>query len=321
MTGTELYDKKYQDLAEKLIETYSDIPVLADYYYYILTNMSYSSAYSYLDHVKNFILYLNGKDISEISLSDYTKYIAAQKKYTASYSIAVYSALKRFSKFLEASNICTDYMAYVDRPKFKEARKTIQKREKKYMSEEEIRDYLSAILNGNRSETWKQRDYTIALLFLTTGIRCSALQKLDVKDVDLKKKIVYVAEKGEKVREIPLSTKMVYEIEKWLKIKDAMETYDDALFVSKLRKRMTTQSIYNMITEYGKSVDEKIITPHALRATYGTNLYNKTNDLYLVQDCMGHRNPKTTEIYIRGVENKNRKAASKIIESVCFMEG
>ena len=38
----------------------------------------------------------------------------------------------------------------------------------------------------------------------------------------------------------------------------------------------------------------------------------------MVQECMGHSSPKTTELYIRGKKNENAKAASEIMKKIMF---
>ena len=63
------------------------------------------------------------------------------------------------------------------------------------------------------------------------------------------------------------------------------------------------------MNKYSSNIKGKHITPHKLRATYGTQLYNATGDIYFVQECMGHSNPKTTEIYIRDTKNTTKKAS------------
>ena len=51
-------------------------------------------------------------------------------------------------------------------------------------------------------------------------------------------------------------------------------------------------------------------------ATYGTTLYNATHDLFFVQKNMGHSNPKTTELYIRGRIAEDSNNASNIAETL-----
>ena len=57
-------------------------------------------------------------------------------------------------------------------------------------------------------------------------------------------------------------------------------------------------------------------SPHKLRATYGTQLYDKTRDIYLVQQCMGHSSPKTSELYVRGQKNSSREKAADIMAQI-----
>ena len=48
--------------------------------------------------------------------------------------------------------------------------------------------------------------------------------------------------------------------------------------------------------------------PHALRHTFATDLLEREKDLALVQDALGHRDPKTTRVYAR-VRNARLKEA------------
>lgn len=316
MTGVEAYNEKYQKLAESLLKKHNGNDILSGYYYYILNGMSCSSAYTYLGYISNFLETLNGKNASEIKLIDYNKYMASHKTQTPSYHINLYNALKKFSRYLKASGICNDYMESVQRPKYFIKQESKKKREKKYLNKEEIGKYILEINDSTNDDIWKQRDLTMIILFLTSGIRCSALQKLDVKDVDVNNNYISVTEKRDEIRKIYLSSDVIKEIKKWLVLRNEYGADDDGLFISKFHKRMTNQSIYNIVTKYGKNIKNKNISPHALRASFGTNLYEATGDVYFVQQCMGHQSPKTTEIYIRGQNDKIGKRASAIMDSI-----
>lgn len=54
---------------------------------------------------------------------------------------------------------------------------------------------------------------------------------------------------------------------------------------------------------------DKHITPHKMRSTCATNLYEKTNDIYLVQEVLGHKNIANTRRYARMSEEKKKNAA------------
>lgn len=290
-------------------------------FYHYLTDVSLTTAYDYLKKIKNFVRYVN-KPIEQLNLDDFTGYMSYIRRSqsgeltTSSYRITVYSALKRYCTYLRVKNIITDdYMSYIKRPKAKESQTTIQKRKEGYLTQEEIIKYLNAIEGGN--EQWRDRDIAIAMVFLTTGIRCSALHKLDVDSVDFETGKLIVTDKEEKVYECMLNDVTLEALRCWLqKRKELLNGEElDALFVSKIHTRIGYQCLVKIIEKYGQKGLNRNISPHKLRATYGTQLYNSTKDILFVQKCMHHSNPVTTQLYIRGQENQTQQA-SKIMENL-----
>ena len=59
---------------------------------------------------------------------------------------------------------------------------------------------------------------------------------------------------------------------------------------------------------------QKNITPHKLRSTYGTNLYQETGDIYLVADTLGHADVNTTRKHYAEIEENRRKRAASYIK-------
>ena len=53
------------------------------------------------------------------------------------------------------------------------------------------------------------------------------------------------------------------------------------------------------------------ISPHKLRSTYATNLYNETGDIYLVADVLGHSSVDTTRKHYADMTDKRRKMAAE----------
>ena len=70
----------------------------------------------------------------------------------------------------------------------------------------------------------------------------------------------------------------------------------------------------NLVKKYSTLVTKlKHITPHKLRSTYGTNLYQETGDIYLVADVLGHKDVNTTRKHYAAIEDSRRRgAASKV---------
>ena len=325
MKGTEAYELQYKNKIEEAIKNNPDKPYLRGFYNFMGSRLSISTKNSYVYYVIAFINFCN-KDVKDLDLDDYTNFLSQIEDRTSSYQISVYSGLKKFAKYLLASKKAVDNpMEHIDRPKFVEKDTTIAKREIGYLDKREIKKYLSTARNGAgtsrakaRQENWKERDLLIILLLLSTGMRCSALYKLDVDSIDFEKQILTSNEKGDKVHTYDLSDSLILDINNWLEKREEIlgGVEETALFVSNQRNRMDQKSISRVVKKYSSDIANKNITPHKLRATYGTQLLKETNNIYFVQECMGHSNPKTTELYIRGEKNGNSKKASDIMSKI-----
>ena len=314
MTGREEYKMDFRNKTIKKLNENNDLKYLEDFYYYIAKKEP-TTVYNYINYVIAFLRKLDISDPSCITFNSYNKYTAMLVEETSSYQIAVYSALKKFSTFLYANKICeSDYMQNVERPKSYEKQETKIKRQNSVLTKEEIVEMLSNVKESAKNNIWKQRDYAIIVLFLTSGIRSSALYKLDLNDVNFNNNTIVVTEKRDNVREIILPQSTMDEIIKWVDIRNTLNPKTDALFISNQKTRISSKTIYRIVNEYG-SVNNRNGHPHILRSTYGTMLYENTGDLYLTQTNMGHSNPKTTELYIRGKDIDVKKKAAQVIEN------
>ena len=78
---------------------------------------------------------------------------------------------------------------------------------------------------------------------------------------------------------------------------------------------MSVRSVERMVKKYAEHITQaKKITPHKLRSTYGTSLYQETGDIYLVAKALGHNDVNTTKKHYAyfDQEQKLRKAASAV---------
>lgn len=329
MSGLQYTNSKWLALINKCLK---DKPSYCKGFVNYLSDTSITTKYTYLTYVLNFIKYID-KDVSEITMDDFLDYMSYieykedGEMTTPSYRIAQYSAIKKFCHYLYSTNrINSNYMEHVKRPKAYDTQKTIKKREIGYLTKKEIDKYINNVefnyfssRERQISDEWNKRDLVIIKVFLYTGIRCSALLKLDVTDIDLNKKELVVTDKGSKVKEYSIPESLLDDLKDWLTIrKDILYKKgidEEALFISNRGCRMNQSSVSRIVNKYSDCIKGKNITPHKLRATYGTQLYEATKDVYFVQECMGHSNPKTTELYIRS-KNENMKKASDIMDKI-----
>ena len=75
-------------------------------------------------------------------------------------------------------------------------------------------------------------------------------------------------------------------------------------------RRITVRAVENLVKKYASNVTGlKKITPHKLRSTYGTALYQETGDIYLVADVLGHSDVNTTRKHYADIDNERKRSA------------
>ena len=162
------------------------------------------------------------------------------------------------------------------------------------------------------------RDLALLTLLLGTGIRVSECVGLDISDVDFDNLAIKVRRKGgyedvvyfgEEVEEALLS----YLDQRKHMI--PMSGHEDALFLSLQSRRMAVRSVENLVKKYASLVTTtKKITPHKLRSTYGTTLYQETGDIYLVADVLGHKDVNTTRKHYAAMKDDHKRKAAKTVK-------
>lgn len=147
------------------------------------------------------------------------------------------------------------------------------------------------------------RDTAIIILFLRTGLRLSELAGIDLSDVDLKSPQaprILTMRKGESEDYIYLDDETEKVLEIYISERINIAVYDEpALFISyygsKKGYRMSVRSIQKLVHKYTMLIGEDT-HPHALRATYATELLQKV-DVSMVQKALNHSSPTTTMRY------------------------
>ena len=93
------------------------------------------------------------------------------------------------------------------------------------------------------------------------------------------------------------------------------EGHEQALFYSTQRRRIGVGAVENLVKKYARYVTPlKKITPHKLRSTYGTTLYQETGDIYLVADVLGHKDVNTTRKHYAAQDENRRRMAAKAVK-------
>ncbi|MBO5284137.1 MAG: tyrosine-type recombinase/integrase [Lachnospiraceae bacterium] len=163
----------------------------------------------------------------------------------------------------------------------------------------------------------KLRDVAILTLLLGTGIRVSECVGLDIQDVDFDVYGNRILRKGGKEAVIYFGEEVGTALLDYLEQREHMipaEGHENALFLSLQNRRMAVRSVENLVKKYASRVTTlKKITPHKLRSTYGTSLYQETGDIYLVADVLGHSDVNTTRKHYAAQEDERRRRAANAV--------
>ena len=90
---------------------------------------------------------------------------------------------------------------------------------------------------------------------------------------------------------------------------------EPALFISLKGSRLTVRSVQNLVKKYSSMLStNKKSTPHKLRSTFGTQIYNETGDIYLTAELLGHEDINTTKKHYASMDNEKLKNAANIIK-------
>ena len=90
---------------------------------------------------------------------------------------------------------------------------------------------------------------------------------------------------------------------------------ENAFFLSMQYKRINVRTVEILVKKYSKIISPlKKITPHKLRSTYGTRLYNTTGDIYIVADVLGHRDVNTTKKHYAAISEDNRRSVANAVK-------
>lgn len=314
MTGREEINRSILLKLKKKIE---GNPLLQDF----LTDMETSglevkTCQAYLNMVCSFLAFLK-KDVRETTVSDINNYLLSLKKgdKPQTYLRTIWYCLNRFYGYLlRVGEVNENVMSKVTKPKAKPSREVVRT----FLTPEELNMILNDA-NQIENEWFRLRNVAILRLMMETGIRCSAVTSINVDDYDIQNRQIKVTDKENKTTLFPISVDLTLAIGNWILIRARsknLKPQEQALFLMENRHtRITSDKIEEIVKIHSQCIPNKHITPHKLRASFATNLYNMTGDIRLVQECMNHADISTTQLYIQS-DGRNRKKATEIMSDL-----
>lgn len=162
------------------------------------------------------------------------------------------------------------------------------------------------------------RDTAILTLFLGTGIRISELVGIDIDDINFMTNQFTIIRKGGNQDTLSFGEETRAALLTYLMEREEITPlpgHENAFFLSMQKRRITPRAVENLVKKYASiAAPLKKISPHKLRSTYGTMLYQETGDIYLVADVLGHKDVNTTKKHYAALSEDRRRLAAKAIK-------
>lgn len=281
---------------------------------YLRTLTSPQTIKTYNTEIRLFVGYLVGemnKDLSALTAEDVSIYrehlIKTYAAATAAKKLAVLRRFLIFTFMTGATTVNPEALRY-----FAKSPRVRQDPSYNVLTEQE----LQRMLNAARADNY--RDYVMLAVMAACGLREAevvGLKLSDFQDSGDDVVLLRVLGKGDKIRNVPISPDLWRLVQRYILLSGrSLNSHTDArkpLLCSRVGKDkpLTTRSVQNIVKKYVRAAGiTKPISPHSIRHTVGTNMAINEAPLLVIQQFLGHSDPKTTMRYIRRAEELASKA-------------
>lgn len=249
---------------------------------------------TYTEILDTFLRYMHPAPPDEITNEMVVRYVhdyILGEGYSYSYQNQVVSALKLFFSAIANSRIDIEKL---ERPRREHKLPNV-------LSKEDV----ARLIRHTRNTKHK----TMLSLIYACGLRRSELLNLKPPDVDSRRHLLIIRNaKGKKDRVVPISDRTITMLREYYK------AYQPAIWLfegSSPGEQYSATSIQHVLKQsLSRAGIPKKATLHWLRHSYATHLLESGTDLRYIQELLGHRSSKTTEIYTHVTEKSIEKIRS-----------
>jgi len=273
-----------------------------------------STIYASTNYVRDFFFYLKNTEITELeeikpeTINTYFAYLQNRKKknqyggLSNNYIISNINALKRFGKYINETG-----KGHIEiRPKLKAEKENT----KTILTKAEI----AALYKACGNDYLGIRDRAILSIYYGCGLRKSEGLALDITDILIKEKRVYVRKgKNYKERYVPMTENIKDDLENYIyvareKILSFKNLKPEALFLSVQVKRMHGNSVINRLKKLTQIANiQKDAGLHTLRHSIATHLLQSGLELEEIKQFLGHSSLESTQIYTHIANDQERE--------------
>ncbi|MEO0075756.1 MAG: site-specific tyrosine recombinase/integron integrase [candidate division WOR-3 bacterium] len=249
---------------------------------------------TYSDALFVFLNFFKEKNISSLNNNDVVFFVneyILKQKLSFSNQNQIINAIKLYFREIRKSKIEVESL---QRPRREHKLPNV-------LSKEEVKAILQAPAN------LKHR--AMLSLIYACGLRRSDLLNLQIHDVDSKRYMLIIRNsKGYKDRQVPISDKTIEMLREYYKVyKTKTWLFEGQEQGEKYSETSLQKVLHNAVNETGI---KKPVSLHWLRHSYATHLLESGVDLRYIQELLGHKSSKTTEIYTHVTEKSLQKIKS-----------
>ena len=245
-----------------------------------------STVKTYKQAITVFLRFIKPKMSAEATNEDMQRFVyqyMIPRKLSFSYQNQAVNAAKLFFKTIRGSVLITEQL---ERPRREHKLPNV-------LSKEEVAAILQALSN--------QKHRTMLSLIYACGLRRSELLNLKPENIDSKRHMLIILNsKGKKDRVVPVSEKVITMLREYYKIYKPKTWLFEGQNMGEQYSETSLQKVLKMALEAAKM--HKPVTLHWLRHSYATHLLESGTDLRYIQELLGHKSSKTTEIYTHVTE-------------------
>ncbi len=253
---------------------------------------------SYMAMLEFFFRYFSPREPADITEEEISKFLhdfIIKLGYSPTYQNQMVSAIKIYYTIAGKGKVDPDFL---ERPR---RRRSLPK----VFSKEEV----SAILNSSGNLKHK----LVLWIIYSCGLRRSEVTNIRLTDLDRERNILHIREgKGMVDRFVPIPDKV------WVKVEEYTKAYKprEYLFEGQTGGRYSSESVYRVFKDaLLKAGINKDVGVHSLRHSYATHLHENGLDIRYIQELLGHKSTRTTEIYTH-VSRRNLIAVRSPIDDL-----
>lgn len=255
---------------------------VSDFIRYLRTKRySENTIKTYSEALNSFLVYFSELDVTQIGNNHVIQYCQdyiIKNKLSSSYQNQIVNAVKLYFSTLKGISLDIEK---IYRPKKEKLLPNV-------LSKAEIKKILEAHRN--------MKHRCMLSLIYSCGLRRSELINLKTTDIDSARSLVIIRQaKGKKDRIAPLSLQILKMLREYYKdYRPAVWLFEGRVPGERYDERSLAQVLKQAVNKAGI---KKPVSLHWLRHSYATHLLENGTDLRYIQEILGHKSSKTTEIY------------------------